>query len=347
MNPFYSFFQRYSFLFIFASFLWLHPAIALCQTPERGVASGAENSPSIQQESKEAAPPADVYIGIFILRINSLSLRDKQLGVDFYIWFRWRDGKLKPQETFELINGMIDKRETIDERRFGEWFYACARVQANVLQSWNMSRYPMDSHRIRIEIEDSKDDISVLKYISDNENCSIDRNLSLTGWQLGDLYTQVIDYSYHTNYGDLELGGNNASYYSRFTCSIEVDRPSIKFAFKQFYGLYIAVMIGLATLLINPKHSSPRFSLSVGAVFTIMGNHFVVASNLPETSQLTLVDKLHIYAGFIILSCILASVASLKLDDKGYANLSRRLDYISFGLFSILFMALNYMAIAG
>jgi len=320
---------------------------SFCQAPGNDIISDATNYfAAILVQSSETAPPSDIYIGLFILRINSVSLRDKQLGVDFYIWFRWRDENLKPQDTFELINGMIDKRNTVDERRYGDWFYACSRVQANVIQSWDMTRYPLDSHKIQIEIEDSKDDNAVLKYISDNKNCGIDRNLSLIGWELDNLFTRVTDYSYNTNYGDLELGEKKASLYSRFICSIELERPSIKFAFKQFYGLYIAALIGLATLFINPKHSSPRFSLSVGAVFTVMGNHFVVASNLPETSQLTLVDKLHIYAGFVILSCIIASVASLKLDDKGYAVYSRRLDYITFGFLSIIFILLNYSAIA-
>jgi len=56
-----------------------------------------------------------------------------------------------------------------------------------------------------------------------------------------------------------------------------------------------------------------RFSLSVGALFAVIGNKYVIDSSLPESTTFTLVDTLHCLTLFCIFVGVACSVRTLFL----------------------------------
>jgi hypothetical protein len=62
--------------------------------------------------------PAEVIVGMYLVRVFSLSLKTNQFSVDGYIWYRWI-GTLdpKPCDTFEIVYGSIDRKEKCDDKR--------------------------------------------------------------------------------------------------------------------------------------------------------------------------------------------------------------------------------------
>ncbi|MBI2340552.1 MAG: hypothetical protein HYU99_09360, partial [Deltaproteobacteria bacterium] len=59
----------------------------------------------------------EVYIGVYMNQIPSLSLKDNQFTADFWIWFRWKGDDIKPVESFDLVNGHIESKESLYEDR--------------------------------------------------------------------------------------------------------------------------------------------------------------------------------------------------------------------------------------
>uniref|UniRef100_A0A7C4TGG5 Uncharacterized protein n=1 Tax=candidate division WOR-3 bacterium TaxID=2052148 RepID=A0A7C4TGG5_UNCW3 len=43
-----------------------------------------------------------VYVGVYLNQITSISLKDNQFTADFYIWFRWKDKNINPLESFDF-----------------------------------------------------------------------------------------------------------------------------------------------------------------------------------------------------------------------------------------------------
>jgi hypothetical protein len=69
-----------------------------------------------------------------------------------------------------------------------------------------------------------------------------------------------------------------------------------------------------------------RFGLSVGSLFAVIGNKYVIDSALPETSSFTLVDTLHGVTLFFIFIIIVSTANALRLLKKYDAPIANRFD---------------------
>ena len=62
--------------------------------------------------------PTHVISGIYIDRIQNLSLSDSIWSVDFYVWYKWNGSQVTPGENLQVINGNIDKKILVDNRDY-------------------------------------------------------------------------------------------------------------------------------------------------------------------------------------------------------------------------------------
>ena len=90
-------------------------------------------------------------IGVYVSKIQDLNFRENKYTLDFYIWFRWKaEGALadyKPLESFEIINGKIENKSSVVEKKIGDVNYASARVSATMSETWDLASFPFDWHR--------------------------------------------------------------------------------------------------------------------------------------------------------------------------------------------------------
>jgi hypothetical protein len=99
--------------------------------------------------------------------------------------------------------------------------------------------------------------------------------------------------------------------------------------FKLFTGLFVAVGIALLSIAIRPTDLDPRFGLPVGAMFASIASQYVIASVLPDTTDFTLADQLHVLAVSVIFLALFESVVSLFLTYAECHQASRKLDAVS------------------
>ena len=64
---------------------------------------------------QSAAAAQRVYVGVYVKQIHGISLKDSLATVDFHVWFRWTDNGLKPLESFDLVNGRIESKQSTYE----------------------------------------------------------------------------------------------------------------------------------------------------------------------------------------------------------------------------------------
>ncbi|MEO0126469.1 MAG: hypothetical protein ABIL44_01805 [candidate division WOR-3 bacterium] len=315
-----SLYKTNTFLYILL-FLWIQPCFAQEQKPEQ------------------------VYVGIYLNQITSISLKDNQFVADFYIWFRWKDKNLNPLESFDVVNGHIESKEGLYQDKVNGFNYGVCRVVATIKKFWDISRFPLDNHTLTIEIEDNENEEFKLKYIPDTENSRIDPQVQVPGWSVGKTNAMVSAHTYKTNYGDISLPTNNASIYSRFIFSVDIIRPGYGYFFKLLFTVFIAALVALIALFIKPTDLDPRFGLGAGALFAAVASQVVIASLLPDTNIITLTDKLHIVSIFFIFLSIAESIVSLRLFTSGKEESSRRLDRICFYIFLVVYAILNLLII--
>jgi hypothetical protein len=244
--------------------------------------------------------PVQVYVGIYVNEIEAFRLKDNQFVADFYIWFRWQGDHVKPNDSFEVANGQINSKTEPYVGTRGEFNYAYQRVVATITQFWDVRRFPLDGHVLSIAIEDRDNEGSKIHYIADTDNSGVDPQVRVPGCSLVSSRAEVLPQIYKSNYGDISLPKNNESAYSRFLFTLPIVRDGWGYFLKLLFGLFIATAIAFLAFWIEPTHFDPRFGLGVGAIFAAVASEYVVGAWLPESSDLAMVDALHILSFFVI-----------------------------------------------
>ena len=92
---------------------------------------------------------------------------------------------------------------------------------------------------------------------------------------------------------------------------------------------------------IHPDGIDSRFGLSVGSLFAVIGNKYIIDSSLPESTSFTLVDTLHGVTLFFIFLIVTATAISLKLVKERKEKEARRFDMIVAQVVLLLYVIIN------
>lgn len=300
--------------------------------------------------SSDSPRPVTVTVGAYLVGISDIDLRQGSCVADFWIWFRWQpnDSHFTPMAHLEVIDGHIeDSKGEVHKVLADGQSYAARRIRAIIRQRWDVARFPLDSQSIQIVCEDADSETDALIYRADSLNSGVAPSVSVPGWTICHHEFQVATQAYSTNYGDTSLSTGAVSEYSRFVVALTIRRPGWGLFVKIFAGLFAAVAIALLSLFICPTHVDPRFGLPVGAMFAAIASQYVIASVLPESTEFTLADTLHVTSFTGIFLVLVESVISLALFCAGRKRASRWLDRVAFTLLLCGFLASVFMAIKG
>ena len=111
-------------------------------------------------------------------------------------------------------------------------------------------------------------------------------------------------------------------------------------------GNVYAYLIAYVCFYIHSDGMDSRFGLSVGSLFAVIGNKYIIDSTLPESTTFTLVDTLHGLTLFSILLIITATAYSLILVKRNELKKARRFDMMAAQLLLVVYVSLNLYFIA-
>ena len=285
-----------------------------------------------------------VSVGLYVLRVNKVSPRDGSFDVDMWLWFRWLGTDVRPEQTFELANGVITNRTESEVTIDGGMNYTTVRVQGTIFHDYDVRRFPLDDHLISIEIEDSNLEDRLLTYQVD-EGIALDPAVAVAGWQVALQPATVQTHTYSTTYG-LRDSGTAASVYSRFSVPITLTRISYGPMFKAFWISLLAVLLGLLAFLIKSDDLDARFGMGVGSIFAASANAFIISDTLPQTTAVTLAEQINLIAVGVIFTSVFISIWSLRLRYVGRDDDSLRLDRNAMYTLGALYLALNALVMS-
>jgi len=145
---------------------------------------------------------------------------------------------------------------------------------------------------------------------------------------------------YETGFGDEELS-KPRSEYSSFRTRLVIKRDASGLFWKMFLGMYIAFLIAYVCFFIHADGMDSRFGLSVGSIFAVIGNKYIIDSALPESSSFTLVDTLHGVTLFFIFATIAANAYSLKLIKRNKMEKAYRFDLLCAVVMLVMYLVMN------
>lgn len=287
------------------------------------------------------AQPAEVIVGSYINKIQDLSFRENKYVLDFYVWFRWKaEGALadyKPLESFEIINGRIDSKTSVVEKKIGELNYASARITATIAETWDLSDFPFDWHRTQVRFEDSQFTSKDLAFVVDKANSRLGDEIDMAGWTASNFGANVERKLYRTNYGDTSQPTDAQSEYSRYVIAWDIDRIGWGAAIKLLSTVFLATAVAFVSFMVKPSDLDARFGMGVGALFAVAASEFIVSSAVPDSASLTVADKLHTIALGGIFLTLLISAFCLRLEVSEREELAFKIDHWSLALLPLLF----------
>ncbi len=281
-----------------------------------------------------------VTVGVFVERIGDFDVRAGEWTADFDVWFRWRNERLHPGDTFQLVNGEIATREKIETASFDGEQYERWRVRARVSASVDAARYPFGDEALTIQLEDGRHEAEQMRYVADTQASRVSFFAVPRSVAVKQSFATVKYVQYVSTFGRPSADAREVR--TRFVFAIIGSRPSLPTHLKNFQALYASVAISLLVFFIRPIHVDPRFGLGVGAVFAAIANNIGVVAALPTVHGFTLAAMINaVGLGTIFMTMVESVISLYLLDARGLEKLYRHLDWLSFAILLVGYVTLN------
>lgn len=258
------------------------------------------------------AEPSKVVIGAYIHDIQNMDLKAHNYVVDFYLWFRWRDPKINPANTFELMNPseaawghLISKAyENPITLSSGE-FYNAVRLQGRFSNKFNLRNYPFDRQALTIEIEDKDSEASDILYVADAEDeIKMNPTVTFPGFELGAPKLSVRTQSHPTAFGGDPRAQIKQSEYTRAKIEIPIRRPILTYLLKLVLPILCVVFCAGLIFFFDPSYVDSRVGIGITSLLTIVALQITTSNDLPEIEYLILMDKIYLLSDVFVVSTL-------------------------------------------
>lgn len=278
------------------------------------------------------SPAVAVQVAINLNRIGALALKDSTWTADFDLSFRWKGDTVAPGKNFRIANGEIEQREQVDRFERGGERYEQYHVVARISKTFDASRFPFGDEGVVVEIEDTAQGVSALRYVADKANSGISTEAMPRRARLERSLIGVT----------VRRQGTVREARSQFFVAMLVASSSVPIFLNLFQALFAAVAVAFIVFFIKPVHVDPRFGLPVGGFFAAVSNNTYVSGVLPASDRVTLAAMVNAVGLGTIFLILVQSAASLYLlDTLGRERLSRFCDRTFFVVMLIGYVGIN------
>ncbi|MDP9077330.1 MAG: hypothetical protein M3O71_07915 [Bacteroidota bacterium] len=281
-----------------------------------------------------------VSSGIYVTSIHDINFKDKEYNITLWLWLKYKNKKFDFLHNLEVPQAktVTTSFSTIDSSK--NRIYLLMKLQCVMKDSWAIDNFPFDRQYLRFSIENSQFDSKSLLFVADTLGKHFDSRFTLRGWRIDSLNITTGVKVYETAFGDDSIKKPHSEY-SNFKMKVLIDRDAMGLFWKMFLGMYVAFLIAYMCFYIHADSIDSRFGLSVGALFAVIGNKYIIDSSLPESTTFTLVDTLHGITLMFILIIIICTAWSLKLFKQEKIDKAKKFDFVSAQILLACYLLLN------
>ncbi len=271
----------------------------------------------------QAQVPDTARVGAYVISVHDINFHEKEYTARFWLWFLYKNPEFDFTTQLDIPNAKtIEPPESIIDTVDGK-AWVMLKMKCTMKENWSVQDFPFDKQHLKVQIENSILDNTVLVFDPDYAGSKFDDEEAIDGWVIRDFKVGVRDNAYSTGFGDPREGKNHQTF-SQFTIDMDIERDAWGLFMKIFLGMYIAFFIACISFTPHPSEMEPRFGLPVGGLFAAVGNKYIIDSLLPESSSFSLVDTLHALTFIAIFGTLLVSAIALKQYDNGNKELAER-----------------------
>ena len=286
------------------------------------------------------AKPDTVTTGIYVTSIHNIDFRQKEYTVSFWLWLKYKNGDFNFKDNLEVPQAKTITTSFYTADSSDGMIYLLMKMQCVMKDSWKTENFPFDRQKLRLSIENSQFDSRYLVFKEDKLGQHYDRRFTLRGWEIDSFNIAVANKIYETTFGDPELTVPHTEY-SSFKVNIGIKRDAFGLFWKMFLGMYVSFLIAYICFYIHVDNVDARFGLSVGSLFAVIGNKYIIDSSLPESVSFTLVDSLHGITLLFIFAVITLTAVTIRIVKNHGIAKATRFDMIAAQVLLLLYLCLN------
>ncbi len=295
--------------------------------------------------AQKTPSPDTVQTGIYITSIHDINFKDQEYTVTFWLWLSYAKADFDFMDNLEVPLAKTVTRSFATTDTVNGKIHVLMKLQCVMKDSWKIDDFPFDKQVLRLSIENSQYDSKALVFVPDTSGKHFDPRFTLQGWSIDSFRMSSAIKPYETTFGEPGYAQPHTEY-SSLRVRINIHRSAYGLFLKLFIGMYVAFLIAYVCFYIHADSIDSRFSLSVGSLFAVIGNKYIIDSSLPESITFTLVDLLHGITLVFILCIITSTAYSLQIMKKGRLKEANRFDKVIAQVLLVLYVILNVYFIA-
>jgi hypothetical protein len=228
-------------------------------------------------------------------------------------------------KNIELI--MLDSTNIINGRKL---YWSEVRLNLEVLQKFDIRRFPFDKQNINLGLEFTYNDPKILK-INLSEKNSITPNLIPNDWKIITSNYSLKPFHYNTNFGDESVESFD---FNVLNINYSFGRESVTLFIKLFIALFISFLIACSSIFLPNFRTESKIAMIIGGLFGSITNKYITDSLLPINNTWNLSDKIHTLT---IVYLLLLSIYSI------YEQRKKLKDNFNKDVFVFLLIMISYI----
>ncbi|MBI3267924.1 MAG: hypothetical protein HYZ53_02800 [Planctomycetes bacterium] len=314
-------------------------------------------------DEPEAAPPKQrtvAYLGFHIVDIRNVDLKSQSFFADLYMWMRFNQtdeaAAKEIEEKLEVMNGKFDSKEEADRKKIGDETYVCWRVTGTFFFEADLHKYPFDSQRMSIILENSNLEVDSLILADDRTSYErskappnfwgVKEGLHIPEYHLTNVERLLSTSVYSTDFGD-PTRPQASSEYARIEIALHFQRDYLSYILKIVVPLIIIIGMAYLVFWLPAEEVGTSSAIAITSLLSCMAYNVAVSQDMPQIGYLVISDKFFI-ASYILLFITLAeTVVTYVLDKNDNPALANRLELASRILFPLASVGVFGLLILG
>lgn len=292
----------------------------------------------------EVVEPARIEIGLYILDIAHLDVKESEFYADFYVWYKAPADIDWQPENIEFMNGVIESATPLASSTSAtgarHW---SQRIKGRFRGHFELHSYPFDRQSLPIVIEDAENTVDALQFVADSDspvdfNLWVEPELRVPDWKRAGASCATDTHHYKTDFG---LGSNKTSSYSRFIFSVNLSRLFMPHLVKFILPLIIIAGMAYVVFFINASEFEAQCGICITALLSAVALHNSQADALPNVGYLLMSDKIFILFYVVIFLALVQTVVNNNYAKRRRFDMAIYLDRVCRYWYPIILLAGN------
>lgn len=247
--------------------------------------------------------PVHVQVGLHITDFLRFDIVKNDFIINAFIWFAFDPKKisLEALEDFGFTKGEIIQKSKARVSQQQDTTIAQYAIRVQFATILDYERFPLDDHRIFLNLTHPSLTADMVMYESSPENYSISQNMYLSGWQLQ-------GHTVTAGYSSIPLGKDMTVLQPRAIFALDISKQDMRQLALILFPLLFLFYLGI--LAFSIRDMTVNITLPIASISGLLAYSFVIQTLAPAVGYFMLSDYLFLF--FLLSSFITFFVEALS-----------------------------------